>query len=111
MRNCAPYYHVIEDANYAAAIEFCSEDNTCAMFYQKKSSATDQGDEFYFCSADAEIKSDNTHDHLHVKCKFQMTNYQIKTLHKYNIFSNFKVFFIVLNYLHSQYQDSKKLLV
>ena len=70
MRYCAPYYHDIEDANYAAAIEFCSEDNACAMFYQKKSSATNQGDEFYFCKDDAEIKSENTHDHLHVKCKF-----------------------------------------
>jgi len=66
-RYCAPHYDVIEDANYAAAIEFCSEDNTCAMFYQKKSSATNQGDEFYFCKDDAEIKSENTHDHLHVK--------------------------------------------
>ena len=53
----------------ASAVNYCSEDQTCAMFYQKKSSATNQGEEFYFCNENAEIKSDGTHDHLHVKCK------------------------------------------
>ena len=66
---CSPYYHVIESANYASAINYCSEDPTCAMFYQKKSSAKDEGDEFYFCNVNAEIKNENTHDHLHVKCR------------------------------------------
>ena len=66
---CAPHYKVIDETNYASAVNYCSEDQTCAMFYQKKSSATNQGEEFYFCNENAEIKSDGTHDHLHVKCK------------------------------------------
>ena len=69
VQNCSPQLvNCCEEDNYKMLIIIFLESGY--FHYQKKSSATNQGDEFYFCSADAEMKSENTHDHLHVKCKF-----------------------------------------